>query len=149
VYGKELVTVYTNGNSFKINHIDVKNNSSLGQYEESARIGTILATDVLKSLTSLHTLEIKFLEVLKMEAALTIPNIAMQNVVWAEEILDRFGKSNPPNFADVVEVWRILDLNGNKEDIPREQYTTTVPLEKEGKAIVSEIQVMGFGTELA
>jgi len=149
-YGEELVTVYTNGNSGNINHIDVQNNSSLGQYEESARIGTILAAGVLKALSSLSPLDINSLQVAKMEVALPIPNIAQQKVLWAEEILDRFGKSAPPNFADVVEAWRILDLKkGNSGEEARQKYTTTVPLTKDGNAIVSEVQVMGLGDELA
>ncbi|EPR65522.1 putative protein-transmembrane prediction [Cyclobacterium qasimii M12-11B] len=149
-FGEELVTVYTNGNSGNINHIDVQNNSFLEQYEESARIGTILAADVMKALSSRRPLEINSLEVARMEVAIPIPNIDQQKVIWAEGILDRFGKSSPPNFGDVVEAWRIIDLKSvNKERIAREQYTTTVPLKKDGNAILSEVQVMGFGSELA
>ncbi|GAB3005875.1 neutral/alkaline non-lysosomal ceramidase N-terminal domain-containing protein [Cyclobacterium sediminis] len=150
VYGKELVTVYTNGNSGNINHIDVKNESQLGQYEESARIGRVLAEDVLKAIGSLKPLEINSLKVGKMEVTLPIPNFTHEELVWAEEIIGQFGKTNPPKFSDVVEAWRILDLKeGNYNDSIRSQFTTTVPLTKDRKAIVSEVQVMGFGSELA
>lgn len=150
VYGEELVTVYTNGNSGNINHIDVKNESQLGQYEESARIGRIIAEGVLKAIGSLKPLEINTLEVGKMEVTLPIPNFTHEELVWAEEIIGQFGKTNPPKFSDVVEAWRILDLKeGNYKDSIRSQFTTTVPLTKDRKAIVSEVQVMGFGSELA
>ncbi|MEX2568669.1 MAG: neutral/alkaline non-lysosomal ceramidase N-terminal domain-containing protein, partial [Cyclobacteriaceae bacterium] len=150
VFGKEMVTVFTNGNSGNINHIDVHKKSPLDRYEESYRIGTILAADILKSLSSLRPIDVNSLQVSTMEVELPVPSIDQKEVLWAKEIMGRYGKENPPKFADVVEAWRILDLHHDKmgEEF-RPQYTTTVPLTKDGRAIKSEVQVMGLGNELA
>ena len=150
VFGKEMVTVYTNGNSGNINHIDVHKNSLLGRYEESYRIGTILAADILKALSSLRPIDINSLQVSNMEVELPVPSIDPKEVLWAEEIFGSYGKSDPPRFADVVEAWRILDLHKDfSGEETRLQYTTTVPLTKDGRALKSEVQVMGLGNELA
>ncbi len=150
IYGEELVTVYTNGNSGNINHIDVKSDSKLDHYEESARIGTILAADVMKALTSLQPLELRSLKIAKRKVELPVPNIESHQVQWAKDILDRFGKADPPKFTDVVDAWRVLDLEKGKEAFNgRVQQTTTAPLNEEGDALLSEVQVFSFGSELA
>jgi hypothetical protein len=105
---------------------------------------------VLNALSSLRPLDINALRVAKREVALPIPEIDEKEIIWAEQILDRFGQLNPPNFTDVVKAWRILDLKeSDGQGEARKRNTTTVPLAEDGTAIISEVQVMGLGNELA
>src|SRR5262249_26451435 len=45
VKGPDMLTIFTNGMSGNVNHVDVNDNVSSNGYPEVARIGTILAAD--------------------------------------------------------------------------------------------------------
>ena len=145
--GEEVVTIFTNGTSGNINHIDVTQPGRLDANEESTRIGTILAADVLKALSSMQSTEISSLQARTQVVELPIPAVQHDEVEWAEEVIRQYGKSSI-SFSDVVEAWRILDLEdlGNGK---RSRPTTTVPLTKDGRALHSEIQVIALGNEIA
>jgi neutral ceramidase len=148
VYGQELVTVFTNGTSGNVNHIDVMQPDQLNSYEESARIGTILAGNVLKTLSSLQQISLNSLQVHTERVELPVPVIPPGEEKWAQEIMKQYGKSESPPFNDVVRAWRILDLVELSSGV-RYASTTTVPLVKGGGALSSEIQVLAIGNELA
>ncbi|WP_158858526.1 neutral/alkaline non-lysosomal ceramidase N-terminal domain-containing protein [Lunatibacter salilacus] len=147
VYGEDMVSVFTNGTSGNINHINVNLNSALDGYEEAARIGTILAADVMKTLPTLSQIPIHDLKVRTEPVILPVASASEEELKWAEGIIDLYGSSSPPPFNDVVKAWRILDVASmaERERIP----TTTVPLVSDGSALQSEVQVIAFGDELA
>ena len=147
VYGGDMVTVFTNGTSGNINHINVNLHNSLEGYEEAARIGTILAADVMKTLPTLRQIPVNGLMVRTEPVVIPVESASEEEVKWAEEIIDLYGSSSPPPFNDVVKAWRILDVASlaEREGIP----TTTVPLVRDGSALQSEVQVMALGDELA
>jgi neutral ceramidase len=150
VKGNEMVTVYTNGTSGNINHIDVSNGNQLGGFDESGRIGTIIAADVMKAFSNLHPVEIGSLQVRSQVVELPVPKIQPEEVEWAQQIMSRYGKPQPPRFEDVVRAWRILDLvELNGGDQVRYESSTTVPLIKGGGALRSEVQVIVLGDKLA
>ncbi len=148
VYGKEMVTIYTNGTSGNINHVDVTRKNQLDGYEESERIGTILAADVMKTVPSLHPIDVNSIRVRTKTVELPIQAVRPDEVKWAQEVIGRFGKPNPPPFFDVVRAWKILDLAALK-GWAHPKLTTTVPLTKDGGALKSEVQVLALGDELA
>jgi neutral ceramidase len=148
VYGEEVVTVFTNGTSGNVNHIDVSQSSQLRSFEESARIGTILAGDVLKTLSSLDHININSLQVHTEIVELPVPAVPPAEVKWAQEVMKQYGKPKAPPFSDVVRAWRILDLVELGSGV-RYASTTTVPLAEGGGALQSEVQVIALGNELA
>jgi neutral ceramidase len=147
VYGGDMVTVFTNGTSGNINHINVNLHKSLEGYDEAARIGTILAADVMKTLPTLRQIPVNDLKVRTEPVVIPVESASDEEVKWAEGIIDIYGSSSPPAFNDVVKAWRILDVASmaERDGIP----TTTVPLVKDGSALQSEVQVMALGDELA
>ena len=151
VKGEEVVTVFTNGTSGNINHIDVSNSNQLSGFDESQRIGTILADRVLNSLNSLRPIAIKSLK-----ATIQVVNLPVFKVVeklemiWAKDVISKFGKPKGSGFADVVSAWRILDLVKYKGGLDtRHNSTTTVPLTDDGSALESEVSVIAFGDQMA
>jgi hypothetical protein len=150
VHGGEVVTVFTNGTSGNINHVDVTRPNQLEGHEESARIGTILAADVLKVLSSLRPIQINSLQVRTETVELPVPTVQQNEVTWAQDVIGRFGKPGPPPFSNVVRAWRILDLAQQKGGIEaRHGLTTTVPLTEGRNALMSEVQAITLGNELA
>ena len=148
VYGKDMVTIYTNGTSGNINHVDVARKNQLDGYEESERIGTILAADVMKAVPSLRPIDVNSIRVHTETVELPIQQVRPDEVKWAREVMGRFGKASPPPFFDVVKAWKILDLAALKGGV-QPGFTTTVPLTGDGAALKSEVQVLALGDELA
>ena len=148
VHGKELVTLFTNGTSGNVNHIDVSRRDQLTGHEESARIGTILAADVLKILPHLRPIEISSLQVRSVKVELPVQRLQPEEIKWAQQIMAQYGKAVSLAFSDVVKAWRIIDLALLKSKV-RHEITTTVPLTDDGSALQSEVQVVALGEELA
>lgn len=149
VYGDEVVTVFTNGTSGNVNHVDVGRTDQLESHSESQRIGTILAGDVMKALSSLRPIEPGRLQVHSTAVELPIPAVSSAQTSWAQTIIGKMGASEPPPFSDVVKAWRILDLAPPGALEERHLLTTTVPLTEDGKALNSEVQVITLGSEIA
>ena len=151
VKGEEFVTIFTNGTSGNINHVNVSNPDQLSGFDESRRIGTILAGRVLSALPSLRSIPIKSLKA-KIQA-INLPvfrSVEQSEAEWARGVISKFGKSGGPGFADVVSAWRMLDLvkyQGGLES--RHKSTTTVPLTEDGTALETEVSVIAFGDQMA
>lgn len=151
VKGEELVTVFTNGTSGNINHIDVSNSNQLSGFDESQRIGTILADLVLNALNSLRPISITSLKATIQAVNLPVFKVVEKlEMIWAKDVISKFGKPKGSGFADVVSAWRILDLVKYKGGLDtRHNSTTTVPLTVDGSALESEVSVIAFGDQMA
>ncbi len=150
VMGEEMITVYTNGTSGNINHVDVNWRKQPDGFSESVRIGTIIAADVLKALSSLQRIDVNDLRVTSRVVELPVPPVKTGEIEWARNVINRYGKPDAPSFNDVVKAWRLIDLEvlkGGEE--ARHMATTTVPLKDDGSALLSEVQVIKLGNELA
>ena len=151
VKGEEVVTVFTNGTSGNINHIDVSNSNQLSGFDESQRIGTILADRVLNSLNSLRPIPITSLKATIQAVNLPVFQVVEKlEMIWTKDVISKFGKPKGSGFADVVSAWRILDLVKYQGGLDtRHNSTTTVPLTVDGSALESEVSVIAFGNQMA
>ena len=151
VKGEEVVTVFTNGTSGNINHIDVSNSNQLSGFDESQRIGTILAERVLNALNSLRPIPITSLKATIQAVNLPVFKVIEKlEMIWAKDVISKFGKPKGSGFADVVSAWRILDLVKYQGGLDtRHNSTTTVPLTVDGSALESEVSVIAFGNQMA
>ena len=149
--GEEVVTVFTNGTSGNINHIDVSNSNQLSGFDESQRIGTILADRVLNALNSLRPIPITSLKATIQAVNLPVFKVVEKlEMIWAKDVISKFGNPKGSGFADVVSAWRILDLVKYKGGLDtRHNSTTTVPLTVDGSALESEVSVIAFGDQMA
>ena len=151
VKGEEVVTVFTNGTSGNINHIDVSNSNQLSGFDESERIGTILADRVLNALNSLRPIPITSLKATIQAVNLPVFKVVEKlEMIWAKDVISKFGNPKGSGFADVVSAWRILDLVKYQGGLDtRHNSTTTVPLTVDGSALESEVSVIAFGDQMA
>ena len=151
VKGEEVVTVFTNGTSGNINHVDVSNSNQLSGFDESQRIGTILAERVLNALNSLRPIPITSLKATIQAVNLPVFKVVEKlEMIWAKDVISKFGNPKGSGFADVVSAWRILDLVKYQGGLDtRHNSTTTVPLTVDGSALESEVSVIAFGDQMA
>jgi hypothetical protein len=127
-----MLTLFTNGMSGNINHLDVNDDRQLRGHAEAARIGTILAGDVLKAYRGLRPVTPTKLEARSREVELPAPTYTSAEVGEARKTITRFGKPGAPAFDDIVRAWKVLDvtaLNGGPLD--------------------TEVQAITMGDELA
>lgn len=150
VKGEEMITVYTNGTSGNINHIDVTRQHQLEGFEESKRIGTILAGKVLSALPTLRAIAVDRIAAGRQIVEIPVPSISEDEVTWAQGIFAQLEKQDLPPFADIVKAWRLLDIVGREEDLQeRHASTTTIPMLKGKRALESEVQALVLGDQVA
>ncbi len=134
VKGPGMLTVFAIGTAGNINHINVKSAEPQSSTREAARIGTVLAGEVLKTYPHL-TRVTGPLQVRREIVQLPIQQYSQENVGKAQETVDRALKGDPDRFPflELVRAFKIL----------------MVASEYHGKPIEAEVEVISLGRELA
>ena len=132
VKGPDMLTVFTIGTAANVNHIDVKTSQRQSGHEEAARIGTILAGEVLRTYRKLEPLESESLQV--SHAMVKLPLVPMKpgDPEWARKIVAKYSTSDAAPFLDQVYAFKVLDLE-----------------KRQGKPIAAEVQVITLGDQIA
>jgi neutral ceramidase len=130
--GAGMLTVFINGMSGNINHVNVFAPGGLRGEPEAERIGRALAAAVLRTWPTLRPVDAERLRAVS--RPVRVPVLAAPNpgrLAEAQATLARHGKG--ASFADVIRAWRDIDL------------ATYGP---EG-TWASEVQAIAFGRDLA
>jgi neutral ceramidase len=130
--GPGMLTLFNNGMSGNINHIDVTDRHQLGGTAEAARVGTILAAKVLQAYKHLRPVAPASLKARTQPVELPVPSVTPAEVDRAKQTLAQFGKPGAPPFLDVVHAWKVLDV-----------------AELQGKPLDTEVQAITMGDDLA
>jgi neutral ceramidase len=134
VKGPDLVTVYTTGCCGDVNQLNVNWAERQQGFDNAARMGIILAAEVLRTWPRLKPVESSALRVKRALIELPLPPIAAEDVAKAKEIAARFGdpKGKPPTFLESVGAFKVLDVAA-----------------RAGKPNEVEVQVVALGDEIA
>ena len=131
VKGRDMLTVFTIGTAGDINHVDVSTKDPQKGPGEAARIGTILAGEVIKTYARLKpvttTAPRARREIIKLDLAAITPAELEQ----ARKTAVKFGK-DAPKFLERVHAYKVLDVAA-----------------REGKPLEAEVQVIALGDDLA
>ena len=107
VKGRQMVTLFTIGAAGNINHIDVGTKEAQRGNEEAARIGTVLAGEVLKTYTKLKTTAPKTLSAASTKVFL--PSPAIPDLQKAQTAAVSFGTKTQAPFLEIVDAFKALD----------------------------------------
>lgn len=132
VKGPDMLTVFTIGCAGNVNHVDVSTRTPQKGHGEAARIGAVLAAEVLKAMKRLEPVEAGRLRVRSEMLRLPLPVIRPGDEEWARKVTPLFGKPNAAPFMDLVRAFKIMDVVARK-----------------GEPIEAEIQVITLGRQLA
>jgi hypothetical protein len=129
----KMLTVFAIGTAGNINHIDVKSAEPQSSLQEAARIGTILAGDVLKTYPRLTPVNGPLLvrrEVIKVP----LQELQPGEVEKSQELATRLVREGPEKFAflDLVRAFKVLWV-----------------AEFQGKPIDAEVLVIALGNDVA
>jgi neutral ceramidase len=132
--GPDLLTVFTAGCCGDVNHIDVSWAEPQHGFENAARMGLILAAEVLRTWPHLEPVNPDALRSKSVMVALPLPQIKPGDVEKARAIADRHAsqKSDPPAFLETVWAYKVLDVAA-----------------REGRPHEVEVQVVALGNDIA
>ncbi|MCL4853144.1 MAG: neutral/alkaline non-lysosomal ceramidase N-terminal domain-containing protein [Bryobacteraceae bacterium] len=132
VKGPGMLTLFTIGCAGNLNHIDVTTREPQKGHGEAARIGTVLAGEVLKTFKRLEHLPAAAPKVRSETVLLPLPAFEPRELEWAKKITPLFGKPNAAPFLDFVKAFRVTDTAA-----------------RDGKPLEAEVQVIALGNDLA
>ncbi|MCC6857179.1 MAG: hypothetical protein IT158_01390, partial [Bryobacterales bacterium] len=127
-----LLTVFSIGCAGNLNHIDVHWRDRQKGHNEAARIGAVLAAEVLKTMKRLEPLEGGSVRAGSEMLNLPLPEVTAADLEWARKITPTFGTKNAAPFMDLVRAFKISDV-----------------VERSGKPLEAEVQVIALGRDVA
>ncbi|NMC19906.1 MAG: hypothetical protein GYA33_05735 [Thermogutta sp.] len=127
--GADFVTLFANGASGDINHIDVRSPVAQKGPEEARRIGTVLAGDVFKALMRMRPTSNGPLQAASRIVPLPLAPISEDDLNRAREITAQGDKAA---FLDKVFAYKVLDVADRK-----------------GEPLAAEVQVITLGDDVA
>lgn len=104
------VTIFTIGCAGNVNHIDVSDARPQSGHGEAARIGTVLAGQVIRTLAALEPAEQPQLRMARTVLSLPVTPHRPEDVAWSRSIAARWDRGEKLPFLDIVKARRILDL---------------------------------------
>ncbi len=132
VKGEQMLTMFTIGCAGNLNHIDVSSAERQKGHREAARIGAILAAEVLKTYRKLEPVRAAAPVTLSEMVQLPLASFDAAQLDWARNTAATFSGPNAAPFMDLVRAFKILDV-----------------AERQGAPLEAEVQVIAFGRDVA
>jgi hypothetical protein len=120
------------GTAGNVNHINVWSGTPQKGSEEAARIGTILAAEILKTIEKVGPVSTEPLQVMSETVKLGLPPVEPGGVEKARQVAAKYGKPGAAPFLDLVHAFRVLET-----------------AERKGEPIEAEVQVIALGDQVA
>jgi neutral ceramidase len=130
--GNDMITMFAQGCSGNINHINVKSKEPQKGHSEAQRIGTVLSGEVIKTYTKLQPVETGKISSRREIVKLALPEVKPEELPMAREIISRQGKPDAPKFLELVNAYKVIDV-----------------LDRKGEPVDAEIQVIALGDQCA
>ena len=133
-HGPNLVTVFTAGCCGDVNHIDVTWSRPQGGFGNAARMGTILAAEVLRTWPLLQPVSPGRVRTKSTIVHLPLPDVSRDDITVAREVA-AFGSDSrtpEPSFLAKVQAFKVLDV-----------------VAQNGRPLDVEVQVVALGDEVA
>ena len=132
IKGSDMVTLYAQGCSGNINHVNVKTKEPQKGHLEAQRIGTVLAGEIIKTYTKLKPIDSCKIFSKSEVVKLPLPMVMSDELPVAQDVISRIGATNAPKFLELVNAYKVIDV-----------------LERKGQPIEAEVQVIALGNQCA
>jgi len=130
--GQNLVSMFTIGCAGNVNHLDVTRKEPQSSYDEAARIGAVLAGDVLKTIQRAPVVSVAQIRVSSQVLKLDLPRFTPEEIAWAHRTQATVGSPAPAPFLDLVRAAKIIEID-----------------DRHGKPFDAEVQVIALGDQIA
>ncbi|MGP0063301.1 MAG: hypothetical protein ACLQGP_06810 [Isosphaeraceae bacterium] len=134
VKAPEMVTLFSAGCCGDVNHIDVRSAAPQRGFANAARMGTILAAEVLRTWPRLAPVDASAIRVKSAIVRLALPEISDADLATSRAVVARMNdpKAARPGFLEMVAALKTLDVAA-----------------RQGRPQEVEVQVVALGSELA
>lgn len=132
VKGPAFSTLFTIGCAGNINHVDVSHNRPQKGHGEAARIGTVLAAAVLKTMERMTPVPVQAVRASTRMVELAPAAFGAEEVEKARAVIENYGRPNANPFYEQVNAFKVMDL-----------------VERGGKPFPAEVQVIALGKSVA
>ena len=109
IKGDSMLTIFSNGTCGDINHVNVSTKDPQKGFDESRRIGTILAGEVIKTYARLKPINPDAMRFKREVVKLELPKFTPEELLKARQTAVKFGKDAPP-FLERVNAFKIIDV---------------------------------------
>ena len=130
--GDQLMSMFTIGCAGNVNHLDVNRKEPQSSYGEAARIGAVLAGDVLKTIQRAPEVPVTSIRVSSKILKLELPQFTPEEIAWARRTQATVGTAKPAPFYDLVRAAKIIEID-----------------DRHGKPFDAEVQVIALGDQIA
>jgi len=130
--GENLLSMFTIGCAGNVNHLDFSRKDPQSSFAEAARIGAVLAGDVLKIIQRAPIVAPSSIEVSSRMVTLELPQLTAEEIAWAHRTQATFDTDRQAPFLDLVRAAKIIDVEA-----------------RHGKGFDAEVQVIALGDQLA
>jgi len=132
--GPDMLTVFTIGTAGNINHFDVTSPAAQQGHEEAARIGTVLASEVLRTLQKLKPAKEGPIQIRREIVKLPLYELKLGEIETARAVYERVRKNGPEaaEFLETVQAFKVLAVAAYKD-----------------KLLEAEVQVITLGDQVA
>jgi neutral ceramidase len=132
VKGDSFFPMFTIGAAGNVVHIDTSRPGAQMSYHQAARIGAVLAGDVLKVIETAPMVNTSPIRVSDKILQFPVPRYTQAEIDWAVRTQATYNTQHAAPFLDLVKAARILELNA-----------------RHGKPLDAEVQVLTLGNEVA
>jgi hypothetical protein len=130
--GADLISLFTIGCAGNVNHLDVSRKDRQSSLAEAARIGSVLAGDVLETIQRAPILPVSRIDVSSRVVKLDLPSFSAEDIAWAHRTQATFDTDHQAPFLDLVRAAKILEIES-----------------RHGKPFDAEVQVIALGDQVA
>lgn len=130
--GGNLLSMFTIGCAGNVNHLDFSRKDPQSSFAEAARIGAVLAGDVLKTIQRAPIVTAATIEVSSRIVTLELPQLTPDDIAWAHRTQATFGTDRQAPFLDLVRAAKIIDVEA-----------------RHGRGFDAEVQVIALGDRVA
>jgi len=128
----DMVTLFAQGCSGNINHLNVKSRTRQKGHDEAMRIGTVLSGEVLKTYSKLRRLSPDAVSASSEIVKLPLVKVDDETVAKARKIAATYNTSKAAPFMELVNAFKVISV-----------------YERNGKPLDAEVQVLALGDDLA
>ncbi|MBW7892716.1 MAG: neutral/alkaline non-lysosomal ceramidase N-terminal domain-containing protein [Chitinophagaceae bacterium] len=132
IKGDEMVTIFSQGCSGNINHINVNGEMPQSGQFRAKKNGNILAGEVIKTYENMSELAINNIKARSEMITVPLVEISASELDWARKTAAKYGKQDAAPFLDLVKAFKMLDVE-----------------KRNGKPLEIEIQVFALGDDCA
>ena len=130
--GDSFFPMFTIGAAGNVAHLDTSRPEPQRSYEEAARIGAVLAGDVLKVIQTAPEVDASPIRVSDEVLQFPVPQYTQAEIEWATRTQATYNTPQAAPFLQLVKAARILELNA-----------------RHGKPLEAEVQVFTLGSQVA